>query len=161
MDLHRREKWVEDRQQPGMEIVFFSCVGCPDSTGFLVSQEGEIEYIHYPSCIFFDKPIGLNSFPFIPFWCPRKEMEPDIVTGIVNPERFCYKRQLLQNLSQEAKSVLNVLFHLPEEFVGKNKQVVRALISKVVREHRQGCPKKGAAERVYDELSEFTWNLFH
>jgi len=50
---------------------------------------------------------------------------------------------------------------LPEEFIGKNKQVVRVLISRIVREHRQGCPKKGAAERVYDELREFTWNLFH
>jgi len=161
MELQRRKDWESNKPIPGAILEIRSCISCPDSMGFSLDHDGTLD-IKDPMCQWNpSKKVLLVHFPIMPHWCPRTELIPDMTTSTINPERFCAKRQAWQNLSREATMVLNVLFTLPEEFLCKNKVIVKTLISKTVREERDKLEKLVAAEKVYKELKDFTWELFH
>ena len=161
MELQRRKDWESNKPIPGVILEIKTCISCPDSVGFSLDSDGTLD-IKDPMCQWNPtKKISLIHFPIMPHWCPRTELIPDMTTSTINPERFCAKRQAWQNLSREAKMVLNVLFTLPEEFICKNKIIIKTLISKTVREDRDKKEKLVAAEKVYKELKGFTRELFH
>jgi len=159
MELVRRNEWQRDQPIPGTEIEISTCISCPDSGGFSLSNDCEL-FITKPICQWFKDEINLIHFPLIPHWCPRLDLQPNISTGVVNPENFYRKRQAWLNLSREAKMVLNILFTLPEEFLTRNKTVIKSIISHAVKENRGNWHTK-VSGRVYQELKDFTRELLY
>lgn len=145
-----------------MEIA--SCLTCPDSSGFiLVGDEIELDE---PSCDWYgrDRGVSLPTFPFVPSWCPRRVTRPGMIVTSGDPETACRKRQCWENLGEEATLVLKALLTLPEDFlktpvkglIRRKKRMVKAFISDVVRRSLPGHRRANMADKVYDELREFT-----
>lgn len=155
--IHRRTNWKEDRGLIELEIL--TCICCPDGEGF--DFDGEEIVIDKPTCRWNTDGFPLVTFPLIPYWCPRMEIELDVEIHDTNPETFCHKHLVWQRLSAEAKAVLQVIFTLPEEFICRNKSIIRSLISKVIRETRDRQKPVISADKIYKELREFTWNFLH
>jgi len=159
--LQRREGWQQDQPISDDEFEILTCISCPDSGGFRLSEDGIS--VNKPVCKWFNvRDVWLFNFPLIPFWCPRlEELEPDMMISAANPEKFYQKKQAFQNLSREAKQVLNVLFNLPEEFLSRNKTIIKSLISRTVRVHSPGHQCADFVEKIFSELKRFTWELIH
>ena len=160
IQLLKRKGWEQDQPIPGTEIEINTCLSCPDSGGFELQENCGLS-ITKPICQWFKDEINLIHFPLLPHWCPRLEdHQPNISTGVVNPENFYRKRQAWLSLSGEAKMVLNILFTLPEEFLTRNKTVIKSIISHAVKENRGNWHTK-VSGRVYQELKDFTRELLY
>lgn len=157
MDLNRRQAWQDDQGVSGTLLEITTCITCPDSDGFKFEND-EIQ-IENPICKW-GKEIPLDIFPFIPYWCPKLEqVEPHMGISYNDADDVIHKSQCLQKLSQESKLVLSILFELPEDFIHKQTQWFKSLISNTIREFYPWSKRTQITNKIYDEIKNFTHEL--
>ena len=157
----KRPNWKQD--QPEHELLIKSCISCPDSVGFKILPDGMLKEAD-PRCGFYPRAMRLHQFPLIPASCPRlwAQMEED--SGFVPcidqfPGKAMQRFELWQNLSDEAKEVIRIIFGLPIEAISLGGWFLRKTIKLGIENSwKKEQPKKNFSN-VYKELHRYVQNF--
>jgi hypothetical protein len=160
MKLQRRKNWKDDQGISSAILEILTCISCPDSKGFKFENDEII--LDKPLCAWHGegKETPLSDFPIIPPWCPKlDDWEPDLITSADNPEKFAHKKLCWERLSKESKIVLGILFNTPDEFLKKQKQIIKSIISQTVVDIYPWNIRGIKKNKIYNELKDFTNQL--